>query len=72
MASGTSLKLKFDTMSGSKTWTFANAKASTTTQAVKTLGATMIANASLFEFQPVTLREARLVTTTEDAFDLDA
>ncbi len=72
MAESTKLKLKFDTMSGSRTWTFNDAKASATTEQVKALGSTMIANAQLFTSQPVKLTDARIVETTESAYDLES
>lgn len=72
MAEGTSLKMKFDTMSGSKTWTFKNAKVSATAEQVKNLGAVMVAAGDFFSSQPVRLVDARIVTTTESAYDLDS
>ena len=70
MAEGTTLKLKFDTMSGSKTWTFKNAKASATAAQVKNLGSVMVASGDFFTAQPIRLVDARIVTTTESAYDL--
>lgn len=72
MADSQTLKMKFDTMSGSRTWSFKNADASATLEQIKTLGSTMISNASLFEYQPVKLTEARIVTVTESTYDLDS
>ena len=70
MASGVVLKMKFDTMRGSRTWTFKNASPSATTQQVKTLGQAMIDNGSVYETVPVTLVSAVQVTTSESAYDL--
>lgn len=70
MASGTSLKLKFDTMRGSRTWTYKYFDASTTAQQVKTLGQAMIDNGSIYEAVPVALVSAIQVTTAESAYDL--
>lgn len=72
MATGVVLKLKFDTMSGSRTWNFATAKSTATLSDVRGLANTMISNASLFEYQPVRLADARIQTTTENVFDLDS
>lgn len=72
MAESQTLKLKFDTMSGAKTWSFKNADSSATLEQIKTLGSTMIANASLFDYQPVKLTDARIVTVTESSYDLDS
>lgn len=71
MASGTVLKMKFDTMAGSKTWTFKYAKPSAGAAAVKALGAAMIANGSIYAHPPVALTEAREVITTESVYDLE-
>lgn len=72
MAAGTSLKMKFDTMSGSKTWTFKYAKSGATLANIKALGAAMIANGTILENQPVRLTDARTVTTSENVYDLDS
>lgn len=71
MAESTVLKLKFDTMSGSRTWSFKHAKASTTLANIRSLAETMIEEADFFQFQPVKLADARIVTTTEEVYDLD-
>lgn len=72
MAESTTLKMKFDTMSGSRTWSFKNAKAAATVQQVKNLGAAMVTAGDFFSAQPVRLVDARIVTTTESAYDLDS
>ncbi len=72
MAAGTKLQLRFDTMSGSRTWTFNYAKSGPTAVQVKALGAAMISNGSILSDQPVRLTEAKTVTTTENVYDLDS
>lgn len=70
MAEGTSLKLKFDTMSGSRTWTFRRAKPSAGLANIKALGQAMIDNGEIYESRPVTLVSAIEVTTSENVYDL--
>lgn len=70
MASGVSLKLKFDTMRGSKTWTYKHADTSATSQQVKALGQAMIDNGSIYEAVPVKLVSAIQVVTDEIAYDI--
>lgn len=71
MAEGVRLQLKFGTMAGERTWTFRRAKESVTTNQVKALMNTMIANGSIYQEPPLTARSAKLIKTVEDAFDLD-
>lgn len=70
MAAGTSLKLKFDTMSGSKTWTYKYANPSATSQQVKALGQAMIDNGSIYQNVPMKLVSAIQVITEETEYDL--
>lgn len=70
MATGTVLKLQFDTMSGSKTWSFKYAKPNAGLQTVKTLAQTMITNGSIYETPPVVCRDIREVTTNETVYDI--
>lgn len=70
MAGGTNLKLKFDTMSGSKTWTFKYAKPSAGSANVKALAQAMITNGSIYDTVPIAIREIKEVTTTENVYDL--
>ena len=70
MASGVKLQMKFETMSGVKTWTFNNAKTNATTNNVRTLAQAMITNGSIFEYQPVRVSSAKLVVTTEQEYDV--
>lgn len=72
MASGTRLQLTFDTMSGSRTWSFNYAKPSATAQVVKAVGQAMIDNGSIFSSPPVKLRSAKTVTTSENVYDLNS
>lgn len=73
MPYSTVLKMKFDTMGGSKTWSFKYAKSagSMTLANVKALGQAMITNGSIYQHHPTALTDARIVTTTEDVFDLE-
>lgn len=71
MASGVTLKMKFDTMRGSRTWTIKNFKPSATSQQVKTLGQAMIDNGSVYETVPVTLVSATKIVTEESEYDLN-
>lgn len=70
MAAGTQLKMQFDTLSGTKTWTYNYAKTSATANQVKALGAAMITNGEIYNTPPLVLKSAKLVTTTESEFDL--
>lgn len=71
MASGTVLKMTFDTLAGQKTWTFKYARPSAGSASVKALGAAMIANGTIYNHQPTNLVKALEVTTTESVYDLD-
>lgn len=70
MASGVALKLTFDTMRGSKTWTYKYAKTSATAADVKAAGQAMITNGSVYEYVPVKLTKAVQVVTEESTYDL--
>ena len=70
MATGTTLKMTFDTLSGEKTWTFKYAKPNATVQNVKALGAAMISNGAIYPHPPLVLKAAKTVTTTENDYDL--
>lgn len=71
MASGTVLKMTFDTLAGQKTWTFKYARPSTSVANVKALGQAMITNGSIYNHQPTALVKALEVTTTESVYDLE-
>lgn len=70
MATGTKLQITFETMSGVKTASFANAKPGATTSAVKALAAAIIANGAIFNSVPVRATAAKTVTTSENEYDL--
>ena len=70
MAEGTRLQLTFDTMSGSKTWSFNYAKPSASVDVIKAVGQAMVTNGSIFENVPISLRSAKTVTTSENVYDL--
>jgi len=70
MAAGTTLKMTFETSSGSATFSFAHAKPSTTKASVQNLGSVMISNGAIYQKQPLLLKSAKLVTTTESEYDL--
>lgn len=70
MASGVAIKMKFDTMRGSKTWTYNNAKPSATADMVKTAAQAMIDNGSVYEYVPIKLASAVKVVTEESTYDL--
>ena len=73
MAAGTKLVLAFETSSGSTTsFTFSYAKPSATVAQVKALMNSMITNGATFQNVPVTSKSAKLVTTTEQEYDLSA
>lgn len=65
MASGTSLKITYNTADGTTihTWKYINADVPAAN--VKSLINTTIANATLFSRVPVSAQSAKLVTTTE-------
>lgn len=70
MASGIAIKLTFDTMRGSKTWTYNHAKPSATAEQVRTAAQAMIDNGSVYEYVPVRLTKALKVVTEESAYEI--
>lgn len=70
MAAGTKLQLQFETMGGLKTWSFSRANPGVTKANVQALVQSMIANGTIFENQPIRIREAKTVTTSENVYDL--
>lgn len=70
MASGVAIKMKFDTMSGSRTWTYNNAKPSATAAQVKAAAQAMIDNGSVYQSVPIKLVSATQVVTEESTYDL--
>ena len=71
MAAGTQLKLQFDTLSGTKTWTYNYAKANASAANVRALCSAMIANGSIYTNPPLVIKSAKLVTTTEQEIDVE-
>lgn len=71
MASGNTLKMQFDTLSGTKTWSFKYAKAAATTANVKALGTAMISNGEIYTNPPLVLKSAKMVVTTETEYDIE-
>lgn len=67
----TSLRLKFGTASGEKTFNFPNAKQSPSSAAVKNLVQKMIENGSIYQYPPLELHSAVIVVTTETAIDVE-
>ena len=73
MAAGTKLVLGFETSSGSTTtFTFNYAKPTATLTNVKSAMSSITSNGSIFTNVPVTSKSAKLVTTTEQEYDLSA
>ena len=70
MASGVAIKMKFDTMSGSRTWTYNHADSSATVQQVKAAAQAMIDNGSVYQSVPIKLVSAVQVVTSESAYDI--
>lgn len=70
MATTTKLVMTFGTTEGRKNITYNHAKDTSTTMQVKTLMQAFITNGTLFLAQPLTMYAAKIVTTTEDEFDL--
>lgn len=64
------LVMGFGTTDGSKTVSLNYAKSSVSPSQVKTLMQAFITNGTIFEAQPLTMRSAKLVTTSETPFDL--
>lgn len=71
MASGNKLQLKFQTMHGVKTWTFSHMDENATTQQVKDLINSMIANGSIYQYPPLTVESAKLIQVQESDYILN-
>lgn len=65
------LQLKFGTVDGVKTWSFAESKTSPSVQSVKNLVNTIIANGSIYKYVPLEIRSASTIITTENVYDLE-
>ena len=71
MANSKTLVLRFGTMSGEKTWNFANVdEEAATTANVKTLMNAMVENGSIYKYPPLTKISAILRVVDEQAYDL--
>lgn len=70
MAEGVKLQLTFDTMAGSRTWSFSRAKPSSGLSAVTALGTAMVTNGSIFTNPPTRLTAAKEVVTSENVYDI--
>ena len=66
------LVLTFSTVEGKKNWTYNRAKSNATTANVKSLMASMITNGVIFATPPLMAQSAKMVTTSEVDYDLDA
>lgn len=64
------LVLKFTGMGGEANFSYNYANPETTVATVKALMTGMITNGSIFEIPPIEAISAKLVTTTEDEYDL--
>ncbi len=64
------LVLTFGTMGGDKNFSYNYASTDATPATVKALGTAIVTNGSVFEDTPVSLKAAKLVTTTEEEYDL--
>lgn len=71
MASSNKLVLKFGTMSGEKTFTINYADVSADTGDVRALMDGIIANGSVYQYQPLTKISAKIVQTIEKEYSLE-
>lgn len=62
--------IDFAGQNGDTRFTYGYAKPDTTLAAMKALVNGLIANNTLFENPPITAKSAKIVTTTEDNYDL--
>lgn len=62
--------LTFGTSGGDKNFSYNYANSDTTTETVKALGTAIVTNGSIFEDVPSALKAAKVVTTTEEEYDL--
>lgn len=71
MAEGTKLQLVFETNeSKNMTMTFSYAKPTATASDVRTLMQAIITNNGIFENVPTVMKSAKMITTTEQVYDL--
>lgn len=64
------LVLTFATMEGEKNFSYNYANPDATTEMVKALGTALVTNGSIFTAPPMTFKAAKLVTTTEESYDI--
>ena len=62
--------LTFSTTEGEKNFSYNYANPDATSANVKALGTALITNGSIFTTPPLELKAAKLVTTTEDDYDI--
>lgn len=73
MANVSKLVYEFATMDGETvTMSYNYAKADVTVSAVKTLANALVNNGDIFAKVPVAAKSAKIVTTSESEYDLDA
>ena len=65
------LVLSFNGTDGNVTFSYGYAKSSPSASSVKTLATRLIANGSIFNNPPVSVRSAKVVITTENSIDLE-
>lgn len=71
MASTSKLQMKFDTMSGTKTWNFSYADRNMEESDVQNLARVMIANGSVYANPPLRAHSATLVVTQTHDFNVE-
>jgi len=64
------LVLEFTTSSGDKSFSFNYADPQVTSADVKALAQAMITNGDIYETVPLTIKSAKIVTTTTTMYDL--
>lgn len=64
------LKMKFGTMAGNKTFSVRYSKNNPTAQQVKTVMETMITNGSIYKYPPLTIDSATVETKTTSSLDV--
>lgn len=70
MATVTTLKLKFGTANGTKTWNYKYADSEVSASDVDKLMDTMITNGSVFAYPPLTKDSAELVQTITTTIEI--
>lgn len=70
MASGVKIVFTMGTPNGDKTFSYSDAKSSATITQVKAFAQALVTNGSIFENVPSEVKAAKLITTTEEEYDL--